>query len=87
MNHLIDTNNAVSLKEAEKFFDDEEERYNVKMIIKDFMIPPKKSINNYNWKMFGMRPEEYEKDKKYKKNKKKRKSAINFGGSQKHTQK
>ena len=73
--------NPVSIKDAEKFFEDEEERYNVKMMIKDFMVPPKKSINSYNWKMFGMRPEEYEKDKINKKLKKKRKSAINFGGS------
>lgn len=55
-------------------FDDEDEQYDVKMILKDFMVPQKKSVNNYNFKLFGMRPEEYEKDKINKQNKKKRKS-------------
>ena len=62
MNSLADGNN-VSMKEAEKLFDDEDEQYNVKMILKDFMVPQKKTVNNYNFKLFGMRPEEYEKDK------------------------
>ena len=52
----------VSVKEAEKFFDDEDEQYNVKMIIKDFMVPQKKSANAYYYKLMGMKPEEYEKD-------------------------
>lgn len=32
------------MKEAEKFFDDEDEKHHVKMMIKDFMIPVKKSL-------------------------------------------
>lgn len=73
MNSIMEGNN-VSISQAEKFFDDEDEQYNVKMIIKDFMVPQKKSVNAYNFKLFGMKPEEYEKDKIIKLNKKKRKS-------------
>ena len=69
-------NNNVSIKEAEKFFDDEDEKHNVKMIIKDFMIPQKKANNGSNYRLFGMKPEEYEKDKIHKQNKKKRKSHL-----------
>lgn len=35
--------NKISMKEAEKFFDNEDERYNVKMMIKDFMLPSKQT--------------------------------------------
>ena len=46
------------------------------MIIKDFMVPQKKSANAYYYKLMGMKPEEYEKDKINKQNKKRRKSII-----------
>ena len=52
----------VTIRDAEKFFDDEDERHNVKMMIKDFMLPSKKNTAQSNFRLFGMKPEEYEKD-------------------------
>ena len=52
--------NKVSLKEMKDLFDDEEEKYEVKMAIKDMLTPKKKSLESINYRMFGMKPEEFE---------------------------
>ena len=59
-----------NIKEAEEIFDDEDECYEVKQLIKSYIIPDTQSLDTYKYKMFGMNPEEYEKEFPSKKPKK-----------------
>lgn len=52
----------ITIQEADEVFDDEDERYNAKQLIKNYIIPNKKSQNAFQYKMFGMRPAEFERE-------------------------
>lgn len=72
-------------KNARKLFADEQEIRNAKMIIKDFMQPQKRTQDELNFRLFGMKPEDYErvflKKKRKSKEKYKRKKKKVAAGS------
>ena len=42
------------ITEADEIYEDEDERYEVKQLIKSYQIPESQSLNTYQYKMFGM---------------------------------